>query len=283
MFRSEFDGAFLSTTWRPEQALTPGPGRAWRKSTSDLATGDLVIWERSPYRVTEARERDHTDWPQKYLEKWTEHHCPDPATWYHRPMTLTLRPEPDPAAEPTHLLAAADHQWWTLPEHYAVCRLCGELPPCRDVHNETVITAETERMALDMAILPGCCHACRQPITRRQKSIRFEGANLIRPDLGDDSAIFHLREACRGAAERYDKRWAHAEPGRARRLYCEGRARHHYDGSFDCTDPECPGKPPTVGHRSEEWHTLDGTRRGYTSGCWCVSGDLTARLAEKDA
>ena len=260
------------TEWRPEQR---GPGGT---PTHLLTPGTLVVWERAPYRVLEINERDPHDWPEKYTERWLEHGCPDPATWSERPLVLIVRHEPEPDAKPVHLLARASHWWTTLPEHYSVCRLCGELPPCREVHTETVMADAAQKMDAVMSILPGCCHACREPVTRRQKTIRFEGANLIRPDLPDGSAIFHLRESCHYSAQRYDARWAVADPARRRKLYCEGRGRHHYDGSFDCTDPECPGKPPTVGHRSEEWHTLDGTRRGYTSGCWCVSGDLAARL-----
>lgn len=258
--------------WRPEQHDTPS------RVTGGLTPGEIVIYDRKPYRIDTVTLDDPLNWPNSTREKWIEDGAPDPAHWQRRPFTLSLRPADDPEANLLWLSATQRTWWWTLPEHYSVCRLCGELPPCSHVHTEQVMAVEGERMAEVMAILPGCCHACREPVTRRQKVIRFPGPNLIRPDLPDGSAIFHLRESCHYGAQQYDARWAAAEPGRSRKLYCEGRGRHHYDGTFDCTDPECPGKPPTVGHRSEEWHTLDGTRRGYTSGCWCVSGDLTARL-----
>lgn len=261
-----------TTAWRPEQHNT---GHA---PTYRLTPGNLVIYERAPYRVVEVRERDHTDWPQNYLDRWRERHCPDPATWDYRPMVVVARHEPEPASEPLHLLAPGSHYWTLLPEHYAVCRLCGELPPCREIHTEAVMAVAAAKMEGLMAIMPGCCHSCREPVTRRQKTILFEGANLLRPDLTDDSVVFHLREACRWGAERYDARWAAADPERRRKLFCEGRARNHHDGSFDCTeDPHCPGR---VNHRSEEWHTPGGER--YTSGCWCVSGDLAGRLAGRE-
>lgn len=64
-----------------------------------------------------------------------------------------------------------------------------------------------------------------------------------------------------------------AEPGRRRKLYCKGRRRDHYDGTWDCTlGAECTGD---VQHESGEWHQPG---RGLTSGCWCVSGDVTARI-----
>jgi hypothetical protein len=262
--------------WYPDQ-LHAADNRARHASTDELEPGTLVIYERKPYRVQTCDLDNPLNWPDSTRERWTDDAMPDPATWHRRPFTLSLRHEPQPESDLVWLSAIAGYQWWKLPEHYAVCRLCGQLPPCTHIHTEAVMQVESKKMDLVMAIMPGCCHACREPVTTRQKTIRFEGANLMRPDLPDGSAIFHLREACHHAAVRYDARWAAAEPLRRRRLYCEGRRRNHYDGTADCTEgAQCPGK---VGHRSEEWHRPVGGS-AYTSGCWCVSGDLTARLAE---
>ncbi len=262
-----------TTEWRLEQR---GPGGL---PTHMLEPGNLIVWDRKPYRVLQLDERDPNDWPEKYTARWLEHGCPDPVTWSERPLMLVVRHEPEPDAKPVHLLARGGHWWTRLPEHYAICRLCGELPPCRDVHTDAVMAVATQKMEGIMAILPGCCHACREPATKRQKTITFEGANLIRPDLPDGSVVFHLRESCRYAAESYDKRWAAAEPGRRGKLHCEGRVRHHYDGTAECTEgAQCPGD---VEHRSAEWHRPVGGSP-HTSGCWCVSGDVTARVAERE-
>jgi hypothetical protein len=260
-----------STAWYPQQR---GAGHV---STHNLKPGALIIYERKPYRLLTITEDDPLAWPNSTRERWADAGMPDPKTWERRPFTLSLRHEPEPDAEPVWLSAIAGYAWRTLPEHYAVCHRCNELPPCTHVHTETVMEVEAKRMDVVMAILPGCCHACREPITKRQKTIVFEGANLTRPDLGDGSAIFHVREGCRFAAQTYDARWAAAEPSRRRRLYCEGQRRNHYDGTAECSEGEqCPGD---VRHRGEEWHRPVAGR--LTSGCWCVSGDLTVAL-ERD-
>lgn len=256
--------------WHPDQ-------RADHRSGDKLTPGQIIIWERKPFRVIETRERDPFDWDDTIRDTWTDHGCPDPATWAYRPLVLVLRDENEPTAKPLHLSGSASIMWRTLPEHYAVCRLCGELPPCREVHNEKIAEQAGEHFERQMAIMPGSCHGCREPITSRQKYHRFDGPNLIRPDLGDGSAMFHLRGSCRLDLRQYDKRWADAVPGRRRGFYCEGHLSHHFDDSKTCTDVDCPSVD--VEHRYAEWH-----RPGVHAlwmGCWCVSGDLTAQL-ERD-
>lgn len=236
---------------------------------SSLTVEQLVIWERRAHRVVETRERDLTDWPEQYREQWVKQGMPEAATWAARPFIVVVRPDDDQATKPQHLIGPANHMWQTLPEHYAICRLCGELPPCRHVHNEKIATRAAERFEKEMAILPGCCHACREPITRRQKSVRFTGPNLIRPDLGDDSAIFHLRSKCHGAVRQYDERWAKAT-GKPRRFFCEGTLTVHLGGSTDCTElAACPG---LVDHRMRIWHRPESAASMHATGCWCLAG-----------
>ena len=240
--------------------------RTGHRSAAKLTAGELVIWERRAHRVIETRERDVTDWPEQYREKWAEWGMPDAAEWPYRPFVVVLRPEGEPTAKPIHLCGPASSTWRTLPEHYAVCRLCAEIPPCRHVHNETIAEHATERFEKVMAILPGCCHACGEPITRRQKSARFTGPNLIRPDLGDDSAVFHLRGKCYGSVRRYDERWAKAT-GSARRFFCEGTLTVHHNGEVECTElTACPSGD--VDHRARIWHHPGKSR--VTAGCWCL-------------
>lgn len=244
-------------------------GRTGYSYASSLTTDQLVIWERRAHQVIETRERDLTDWPEQYREQWVERGMPEATTWSARPFVVVVRPDDDPTAKPQHLLCPANHMWHTLPEHYAICRLCGEIPPCRHVHNEAIAKRAGERFEKEMAILPGCCHACREPITRRQKSVRFTGPNLIRPDLGDDSAIFHLRSKCHGSVRRYDERWAQAT-GKPRRFFCEGTMTVHQGGETDCTElAVCPGD---VDHRAQIWHRPESAVRMKATGCWCLAG-----------
>lgn len=258
--------------WYPEQR------DAGHESADRLTPGLIVILKREPYRVVETRGVDPANWPDKYVEKWAEAGFPDAATWRHRPLVLVLRDERDDTAKTLHAQCPASTTWRTLPEHYHVCRRCGEVPPCREVHNGRIAERAAERFEAQMAIMPGCCHSCREPITSRQKFHRFAGPNLIRPDLGDDSAMFHLRGSCGSGLDAYDKRWAEAVPGRRRSFYCEGRVAHHHDGTATCSNVECPSTE--VRHRYAEWH-WPGVHSLWM-GCWCVSGDLTSRLAEEE-
>lgn len=249
--------------WHPAQR-----NLGWA-TTAKLTARELLIWDRKPYRVNEIREVQPVDWPEKYRQTWVRYGMPDAATWSGRPMVVVVRDEEQPSEKPIHLQCPASTSWRTLPEHYTVCRLCRELPPCTHEHNEKIMERAAERMNEQMAILPGTCHACREPITRRQKSFTFPGPNLIRPDLGDDSARFHMREACEWARMSYDERWAKAT-GRRRFFWCPGRRVEHYDGTVECSDPKCPGD---VQHGSLERHAPFRDMRGVVwSGCWCLAG-----------
>lgn len=234
--------------WSPEQR-----GVGW-VSTGKLTAGQLVIWDRQPHRVIEVREVQPLD----------------EGTRYSRLMAVVARHEERPKGESVHLRAPASALWRTLPEHYFVCRLCHELPPCTHVHTEAVMERAAELMEEQMSILPGMCHACGEPITRRQRSFTFPGPNLIRPDLGDNSARFHMREKCEPDRMAYDERWAKST-GKRRFFNCPGRVVEHYDGTAECNDPECPGTE--MRHDSWERHAHFRDMQGVAwSGCWCLAG-----------
>lgn len=249
---------------------TCGPG----KQTGNLSAGQIVVWERRPYRVVEVAPRLLVDWKPEYLKAWEEAGRPDPETWRKRPIVVVLAPE-FASRDEEHLEAPASYQWPVLPEHFAVCRLCLEIPPCQHEWEESVLRHARVAMAEVMQILPGACHACKELIRPRQGTVRFEGENLIRPDLGDGSAVFHTRRQCWSTAVRYDEKWVAAEPGRKGKLHCAGRAVHHFDGSLECSlGIECVGPLDASGgqlqHRGGEvWHSAG---RGCADDCWCTSG-----------
>lgn len=250
--------------WHPDVRLN-------FETSSGLKPQQLVVWERRPYRVVEVRPRQRVDWGEDYITAWLEAGMPEPDEWWARPMMVVVRDEDQPKAKPLHLCAPANTMWHVLPEHFPVCRLCHEIPPCQHVMNERLMADAEARFARDMAIMPGCCHACREPITGRQKTTTFPGANLMRPDFGDNSAIFHTRGKCRDALERYDKRWADTT-GNRRRWYCEGRQTVHTDKSLTCTElTDCPGD---VDHRSRDWH--NARYQGVGEACWCLAGETQA-------
>jgi hypothetical protein len=192
--------------------------RQFDQERVQLAPNVLVIFDRKAYRIVETREIPEDLWDEEF-EKAFEDACeawsltprnwprPEKATWHDRPVMVVVRPEGQPEAKPIHLLAAASYQWDVLPEHYAVCRSCGELPPCQHEIDENNVAAAMDRAEDLMAIQPGCCLGCTEPITHRMKAVRFPGPNLWRPDLGDNSAVFHARSECADDVERYRRQW----------------------------------------------------------------------------
>jgi hypothetical protein len=102
---------------------------------------------------------------------------------------------------------AAVKEWAVLPEHYAVCVACGELPPCSHEISERAIDRVVAHSEELMHLKPGCCMGCSEPITSRMQATRFPGPNLWRPDFGDDSAVFHARKECADDVTRYREQW----------------------------------------------------------------------------
>lgn len=191
--------------------------RQRRERNPVLEPGMLVIHDRQPKRVIEIKERPEDLWPKVFEERWQqavadrERFSPEKpplvrATWRDRPIVIVLALD-KPGAKDDHWCAPASHGWDVLPEHYMVCHSCGQLPPCDDELTDQLVTAAVGRTEHLMSIQRGCCLGCGDPITHRMKATRFPGPNLWRPDLGDNSAVFHARQACSTFECRYRKQW----------------------------------------------------------------------------
>lgn len=255
--------------WAPE---LPGVGGPDKESTGRLKPGTIIVWGRKAYRVVEVRERVQANWPDKYRDEWVKQGMPDPDTWRDRPRVVVLQSEDEPTAKERGLEAGNSYRWFVLPEHYPICRRCQEIPPCRHVHTERVMDRATERMDRDMALMPGVCHGCREPITKRQKHFTFPGTNLIRPDLGDNTAAFHTRRSCYNAIDSYDRRWAAAEPGRSRLFYCTGTITVHHDDSRQCTEPACIARGDHADLVQHAMWLRHHPQMQEARGCWCLAG-----------
>lgn len=251
-------------------------------ATYQLVPGDIVVWNRTPWRVTAIRGLPFAEWPTNYLDKWLAAGEPDAASWLKRPFDFDLEPVLEPGGVKKLRAEASAHPSWTvLPPHFALCWQCREIPPCRCSIQDQYIQAQTEQMEFALSLLPGCCHACNEPVSSRQKRVVFEGENLLRPDLGP--AVFHLRQDCLCDAEHYDRRWADAVPGRRQKLSCRWRAMQHADGTFECTSGEdCNNQK----HDVWEQHSV-GIPAGIGellweggvppwAGCWCLVGRETS-------
>lgn len=149
-------------------------------------------------------------------------------------------------------------QWYVLPEHYAICRTCEQVPPCRDEWAASVADdVAKEQARYDM---PGICPACREPVTSRQQSVTM--LNVIVP-LGAD-VTFHRRSRCIASAVQYEQRLC-AQTGDRLKLSCSGFQVQHLDGLQECAEPECPD--PAVHHR--------GFAMCYVSNVPCVRPECT--------
>lgn len=187
------------------------------KSYALLQPGVTVIHERKPWTIFDISERPDDLWGEPFesdwlahLEDWEGHRRgprPERATWLRRPVAFQLAPVADPKAKPVHLAFRASHDWLVLGEHYALCVTCGEVPPCRHELAEAEADRQMAVAEVRMEIPAGACLGCGEAITGRQKSQRFPGPNLWRPDLSDGSAVFHARQECAGDADRYAAQW----------------------------------------------------------------------------
>ncbi|MDG9702503.1 hypothetical protein [Streptomyces sp. DH37] len=193
-----------------------------------LRSGHVVVFDRQPWRILEIDEyRDHP-WPLSYEQAWREHvelwrhsedlrrmngrldtQPPERADFYKRPVVLVLRNENFPRSAPKHWCAPISHGWQVLPEHYAVCRTCGELPPCSngEYRGEIGPRAAAQKEGAGLCVPAGCCIGCAEPIKPRMRTVRFPGPNLWYPELGEGSAVFHARAACADQVECYRLQW----------------------------------------------------------------------------
>lgn len=182
-----------------------------------LAPGVLVVYDRQPWRVVETAERPTDLWDDEYekrfaeaveaWERWGRGDRPEKATWSSRPMVIVLTPDGKPHEKPVHLIGPYHFSWQVLPEHYAICSACGELPPCRHELAEREADRQAASASVLMDIPPGHCLGCGEHITSRQQATRFPGPNLWRFDLSENSAVFHARRECSTPRERYREQW----------------------------------------------------------------------------
>jgi hypothetical protein len=251
---------FDADLWRPEG----GEYREWR----GLHPGDLFATYRAVWRVREVRPVPVIDWDEHDRENYGMHARFRPVSeeeWPLRPVYLIVVPANGGKRVHKRMRPYVRRQAWVLHPHYPVCRDCGEPWPCRELEITREVrkeSAEVERLA---AILPGCCWGCAEPVTHRQKSVRFDGENLLLP--GGPDVVFHLRVKsagalyCLSAAVGYEEKWVAAAPGRRWRLSCPGNVVRHLDGQ-ECSElTDCPG--PDARHRGNIMlHRFTGTPDG---------------------
>ncbi|MER6689159.1 hypothetical protein [Streptomyces minutiscleroticus] len=218
--------------WLPDQPTRIGrhdwPDEGDNGTHLRLRAGSIVVLDRQAWRVLEIDGYPGHQWPESYERAWRDHMelwwhanellrannqqvkaAPERSEFYKRPVVLVLRNENLPRSTPKHWCAPASHDWQVLPEHYAVCRACGELPPCRhgEYRWEGGPRRDGQSGGIPLIVPEGCCMGCAEPIKPRMRTVRFPGPNLWYPDLGQDTAVFHARAACADQVDCYRMQW----------------------------------------------------------------------------
>lgn len=218
--------------WLPDQPTRIGrhdwPDEGDNGTHMRLRTGSIVVLDRQAWRILEINGYPSDRWPDSYEKAWRDHvelwwhanelrrannqtvkPAPERAEFYKRPVVLVLRNENLPRSTPKHWCAPASHDWRVLPEHYAVCRACGELPPCHhgEYRWEGGPRWPEQDGGIPLMVPEGCCMGCAEPIRPRVRTVRFPGPNLWYPDLGEDTAVFHARTSCADQVDCYRMQW----------------------------------------------------------------------------
>jgi hypothetical protein len=239
--------------WRPEG----GEYREWR----DLLPGDLFATYRAVWRVREVRPVPVVDWDEHDREYYGMHarsRSVAEEDWRLRPVYLIVVPADGGKRVHKKIRPYVRRQAFVLHPHYPVCRDCGEPWPCRELEITREVRRQAEEVDRLAAILPGCCWECGEPVTSRQKSVRFDGENLLLP--GSPPPVFHLRQKsagglhCLASAVGYEEKWVPVAPGRRWRLSCPGNVVRHLDGRecselADCPDPDGRHHGDVMSHR----------------------------------
>ncbi|KAB1986556.1 hypothetical protein [Streptomyces triticiradicis] len=218
--------------WLPGQPTHIGrhdwPDEGDDRTHLRLRSGSIVVLDRQAWRVLEINDYPGDWWPEAYEKAWGEHlelwwhanelrrangqavkPAPERAEFYKRPVILVLRSENLPRSAPKHWCAPASHDWQVLPEHYAVCRACGELPPCHhgEYRWESGPRRPEQSGGIPLMVPEGCCMGCAEQIKPRGRTVHFPGPNLWYPDLGENTAVFHTRAACADQVDCYRMQW----------------------------------------------------------------------------
>jgi hypothetical protein len=228
-------------TWRPEGIRDSG--RSGRPEV-----GAVVAYDRRAWEVRHVSDAEPTPDEQERLDAYRE-----PYRDQMLPYRVTLRRlhgaphERENSAGEIGLRArvGAYRPFPVYPNgRVPLCSCCGHPWPCLEADQQAQAAKELKRAEKALRLLPGCCPACEEPVTSRQRSITFGGPNVQNPLA--EGPTFHLRRACRHAAAAYEETWVTAEPARRRSLLtlrCRGTVIVHQDGTAECfgaDGSDCP-------------------------------------------
>lgn len=211
--------------------------------------GDVIAYDHAVWHVTAVANVDLDD---DARQVWVEAGMPDLDTWRGRPYEVTVSwlggarldgmESPDDNEGFLEIPAGRWITWYVYTDgRWPQCSCCGEPMPCRAARQDDEVERSLAKVAKLESILPGCCWACHEPITSRQKAVTYHGDNLDLP--GAASPRFHTRQGCRSTAAKYEDRWTALDPRRERILTyptCNGILSVHADGSSECSTGRSP-------------------------------------------
>jgi hypothetical protein len=175
---------------------------------NDLKVGAFFAYEWEPWRVLHRKVLDQNRWPKDWaLDEATIKYYDG------RVVALLCRPAKAIDSSGNKSFVVAPRMYVRqLPEHYSLCNKCGELQPCREL--VFAAQAEVAMQELEKYQDEGVCPACREPVSRRQKSLTFPD-NIYVP--AGPPLTFHInRWRCLPAARAYEQAWVARDPGRRR-------------------------------------------------------------------
>lgn len=177
--------------------------------------GDIVGLERAAWTVMHVRVDSPTEDEQKHINAYLPAYRDQKM-----PYRVTLRhlhgPEQErqnDAGDVAYRVAGGAYcSWWYYPSgRVPLCSCCGDPWPCRmlDAERDAEQAAEVMSGRMDRT-MPGCCYGCGEPITQRQKSVRYPEPNVQVPGAG--APTFHLRNKCWWSAVLYERDRAQLYP-----------------------------------------------------------------------
>lgn len=211
--------------------------------------GDVVAYDRRAWEVTHISPADPTPDEQDRLNAYGEPHREKLA-----PYRISLRRIHGPVHKNENSkqdiglrVPVGSREAFPRYAHGRVplCSCHGHPWPCLEADQHAESEEAMKRANHELNLMPGCCPACQEPVTTRQRSITFPGPYVHNP-LAEPNPAFHLRQKCHHAAARYENAWVAADPTAPRSLltlYCEGTVIVHADGSGECfgaDGSDCP-------------------------------------------
>lgn len=206
----------MMESWRPREGTSVALG--------DLVPGQLVAMHFHAWRVTSVEPVPMADLNQAEAASGRS--------------IVQVRVEPVTPGEgrcPGKLRNDPVKRVRVLPEHYAVCGVCHEIPPCRHEMQGIVEAQMLNRMS--RFEVPGTCPSCMEAVRWRQRSLTFD-ENTVVP--GGPPVTFHRAKNCFRDAVRYEAILARSL-GNVPQLSCAGSLVRHTKVGIVCSLETCPG------------------------------------------